>query len=666
MIGTEIQFEKKNGILRPINAELSPYQPPQPVQAITAAVKRDYQTGLQILEKPFREFDNKSVIEEMNENQRAFLIHSELEFLSEDEKWRWSGVRPTVRNKILSIAAHLTAQVLVPGVFAQNHNDEEDKQMAEVMRLILEWNIRNSDYDITFLNGIIAGLVNPVAYFDVSYLEAIQKVKKRLKNGKLKTEDAVDEIMSGLQVNNVPLDEVFITNPYEYHLQKQRAIGRRRYVEYAELEKVYGTHENWKFVKPGIKTIYSEVDSTFYEQKDEELETLAELFIYQNRGEDLEIPYINGIYFGDDSEDPTKGNPMKHRDQEGRPKYNLVKFGSEPIDEKKFYFYKSIASKMMPDYNLANEVWRLTIDTEKLGMRPPLGVSGKTKLETDIYFPGAVANVDENTRFTQFPVGSPQGGYRLLQATDNQISESTQDPFRQGLARDLPGTAFQQAQLTQNAKVQLGIIGKMIVQAIKDLGMLMVDDIINHQTIGEVKELMDGQQKLTFKKFLFPNQMEEGKTLTKEVRFEDMGELDAEILRRRKFELLEEEGGIDGKRRIMVVNPSLWRRTKFMIFLDADTLLPKNEAFEQALKLDAYAKAITNPLIAQDMEAMTAVTRDLLLGALHITKGKEEKYLPKRTPQMLPQGTQSPEQRPLSAQVAESDRAGALSELMKA
>lgn len=665
MIGQTIELVKTNGILRPKNAELSIYQPSQPVKELTSHIKRDYQTGLEILEKPFREFDNRSVIEEMNENQRAFLIYSDIEFLSEDEKWRWDGVRPTVRNKILSIAAHLTAQVLVPGIFAQNQNDEEDKQMAEVMRLIMEWNIRNSDYDITFMNGVIAGLVNPVAYLSVDFIEAIQKVKKMMKNGKMKTEEAIDEVMSGLQVSNVPLDEIFITNPYEYNLQKQRAIGRRKYPEYSELQKIYGKHENWRFVKPGIRTIYSEVDSTFYDQKDEQLDTLAELFIYQNRGEDLEIPYVNGIYLGDDSDNPIEGNPMKHRDQEGRPKYNLVKFGAEPIDEKKFYFYKSIASKMMMDYKLTNETWRIVIDTEKLGMKPPVGVSGKTILKTDIYYPGAVANVDETTRFTPIPVGSARGGYNLIQAADSQISESTQDPFRQGLARDLPGTAFQQAQLTQNAKVQLGIIGKMLVQMVKDLGMLMIDDILNHQTVGEIRELMDGEQKLAFKKFLFPNQMEEGKTLTKEVRFEDMGELDAEIMRRREFELLEEEGGIDGKRRIMVVNPSLWRRTKFMIFVDADTLLPKNESFEQALKLDAYAKAIANPLIAGDVEALTAVTRDLLLGALQVTRGKEDKYLPKRTPQLL-QGTQTPERRPLSAQVAESDKAGALSELMKA
>lgn len=637
------------------------------MRLVTATIKQDYQTGLEILNMPFREYDNNSVITEMNVNQKAFLIHSELEFTSPDQKWRWDGVRPTVRNKVLSLAAQLTAQVLVPNIFAQNRNDQEDKQVAEVMRLILEWNIRNSDYDITFLNGVIAALVNPVAYFGVEFLEAIQIVKTKSK-GKFKTKEVVDEFLSGLQVSNVPLDEILITNAYEYNLQKQRAIMRNKFPEYSELEKIFGKHKNWRFITPGIRTVFSDVDSTFYDQKDESLDTLADYLVYQNRGDDFEIPYINGVDFGDDSENPLDGNPIKHRDQLNRPKYPYVKFGAEPIDEKNFYFYKSIASKMMPDFNLSNKVWRITVDTGTLGLKPPLTVSGDKKLETDVYYPGSVVNAPRDTKFGQLPVGNEASGYNLLQALDNEISESTQDPFRQGISRDLPNTAFQQAQLTQNAKIQLGPVGKVIIQAIRDLGGLMVDDIIHHQTVGEVSQLMDGGQRLKFKNFLFPNQTEEGKTLTKEVRFTDEligAEMTDEQIKEREFNLLEEEGGIDGERRIMLVNPNLFRKMRFMIFIDADSLLPLNEAFESAEKLDAYSKAILNPLVAQDAESMRAVTADLLFGALRSTKNNVDKYLPKRPVPLVPAGQENtPRRVPVSERVMKSKDAGSLSELM--
>ncbi len=661
MVGTTIAFEKKNGILVPVNAAVSSYQPPQGVGELTRNVKTDYQTGLDILSKPFLEFDEKSVIDEMNVNQRAFLLHSDIEFTRDDEKWRWDRVRPVVRNKVLSMAAHLTAQILVPNVFAQNPDDMEDKQMGEIMRLLLEWNVRNSDYDITFLYGVIAGLVNPAAYFGVDYIEATQTIKEKVK-GKYQLKEVVDEFMSGLKVTNVPLDEVFITNPYEYHLQKQRAIGRRKFPEYSELKKIYGNHPNWKYVQPGIKTVFNEEDNTFYDQRDENLNTLAEHFVYYNREEDLEVPFVNGIYMGEDTENPVEGNPIRHRDQNNKPLYNLVKFGAEPIDEKKFYFFKSIASKLMNDYDLANRTWRIAVDTATLRMKPPVGVAGESKLTTDIYYPGSIANVSKDTQFTQLPVGDENAGYNLITLADNQMSESSQDPFRQGLSKDLPNTAFQQAQLTQNARIQLGLIGKMILGAVKELGSLMLDDIMHHQTVAEVNEL--AADKLQFKNFLFPNQIEEGRQITKEIRFDgSLMRMKEDELEKVEAELLEEEGGLEGSRRIYKVNPRMFRRMKYMIYIDADALLPTNEAFEQAMKLDAYAKAITNPLIASDMDAMTNVTRDLLLGAMKVTRGKEEKYLPRQKPQMLPQMSQPTNS--ISAQARESQEKSSLSELKK-
>ena len=380
----------------------------------------------------------------------------------------------------------------------------------------------------------------------------------------------------------------------------------------------------------------------------------------------MQVCYINGIYFG---EKDIEANRMKHRDQEDRPKYPLVKFGSEPIDEKRFYFYKSIASKMMQDYKLANRTYQITVDTATLGLKPPIGVAGEEKLETDIYFPGASVNVGKDTKFTQFPVGNEASGYNLLSYIDSQINESTQDPFRQGVGTNLPNTAFQQAQLTQNAKIQLGLIGKMIIQMIKDLGNLMIDDIIHHETVADVEELLAGSPRLKFRTFLIPNQKGEGKTLTREIRFSDelIGKhVSEEDMMKRKQKLFEEEGGDTGKKRIFLVNPSLFRKLKFMIVVDADTLLPKNEAFENAMKLDGYAKAIVNPLIQGDADAMEAVTRDLLLGSINAIKGNEDKYLPKRKSanvmDMITQGMGN-KKPPISSQVVQSNQAGALSEM---
>src|SRR3990167_10543602 len=124
------------------------------------------------------------------------------------------------------MAAHVTSTILFPGVFAQNENDEEDRQAGEVMGDLIEHKIRNSDYEISYMFGIIAGLVNPVAYLQPEQVEAFQKVRVKLDSGKISVEDAIDEVLSGYQLGNIPADEILIANIYHYYHQKQRFVIR--------------------------------------------------------------------------------------------------------------------------------------------------------------------------------------------------------------------------------------------------------------------------------------------------------------------------------------------------------------------------------------------------------------------------------------------------------
>ena len=80
-----------------------------------------------------------------------------------------------------------------------------------------------------------------------------------------------------------------------------------------------------------------------------------------------------------------------------------------------------------------------------------------------------------------------------------------------------------------------------------------------------------------------------------------------EILKE-SFKLGVKEGGKDATKRLIEVNPEMFAKMKFLIIVEMDRLLPKNEAFEKALKLEAYDRMIENPFIDQE-----AVTRDFLI-----------------------------------------------------
>ena len=626
MIGT-LEFDVKGNILN----TRSSYQPEQDVQDLTALIKQDYETGLEIQTRPFREFNNLSFITRMNESQKSWLMWEEKTSIDPDDIWKWAGVRPMTRNKLLSIAAQIVASAIFPGVFAQNENDEEDRATAQVMRDRVEDNMRRNGYSVTFLHGIIGALINPVSYFTLEFVRPMQ-LSKYMENGKLVSQEFVDEIMSGIVLSIVPPDEVLIANPYQYNHQMQRFIIRRRFIDYDEAQKRHGEHKNFQYVEPGIRTFYNNENGEFYDQKDDELDTLAEEVIYKARSKDLEVPILNGIYMGDDD---VTANSIKHRRMVFRngqvvmlPLYSEVKFGYEPIDEMKFYYYYSAAQKLGPDQRLTDKMWQLTVDGSHLGLIPPIAHSGETLITKSVMFPGRATSFGPDEKVVPLGTNSNlKAGYDILASLEESASVSTQGQLQSGVPLDDRRTAFELARIEKNAIRKLGLFGKMIGGAVTEVGQLMIDLILRHETLGDLQQTNDPG---VVAKFVMPEKEEEGRKITKKLIFTTdlMMDMTKDEIRQMEIDLVKEEGGIDSDTRIYLINPFKFSRMKYQVTVNEDTLLPRNEAFEDALKLEGYKLLSTNLLIASDPEAYANVTRDFLLSIFE--KTDPDKYMPKK------------------------------------
>ena len=182
--------------------------------------------------------------------------------------------------------------------------------------------------------------------------------------------------------------------------------------------------------------------------------------------------------------------------------------------------------------------------------------------------------------------------------------------------------------------VLAGVIAGMIAQGlVKPLGELMVDDIVRFQTVGETMQLSGGALGTKYLTMVLQNKVINGAKKSVVIRFTDRwagrGMSKEEELERSVA--LFEEGG-DNKM-IYEVNPPLWVRRQFLVEVEADALLPKNDTFERTLKLEVYDRALNNPLIAQDPEKLGEVTRDFLFEPT--VKGESAKYLPKDTERVL-------------------------------
>ena len=265
----------------------------------------------------------------------------------------------------------------------------------------------------------------------------------------------------------------------------------------------------------------------------------------------------------------------------------------------------------------------------------PIITSGAGKIDKSVYMPATVTDIKKDAQV--IPLNNnfrSDAALRSLQEVERSMAESSTEPQLQGRNDQLPGTARQSILLQQNAETNLGFMARMIGVMVKEVGELMIDDIVRHQTIGEVGEIIGDVPRMKYLSFVVENKIKDGKNKTHVIKFTDRysGVKISTAEREARMMELKTEAGDD--REISEVNPGLFSRLNFLVSVDYEQMMTRNTAFERAFKLETYDKAISNPLIMNDPEAMNAVTRDFLLEPL--VKGDASKYLPKVMEGVIP------------------------------
>jgi len=599
----------------------SAYQPSKADREILSQIQRDYQDAYELHHRGFAEFNNRSLIEYINDSQKAFNSYVKPRSSDPDEAWRANTVRPITRNKVISIASHVTTRLMHPAIFAQNSNDQEDKDAALVMKELMEWTEDNYNYDRFFVAAVIAACVNPAVIIREGFADVMRKIKEVKEDGTWSEKEVRDEVFSGFVNEIVPIDEFFILDFYESNIQKQPCIIVRRIIDYSNAKIKYGNIDNFKkFVRPGYRIMFSPEEDAFYDDRVDFLnDRLVEEVTYYNRLEDLEITLVNGVLM------TAPDAPMKRADK----MYPFAKTVYEYIDEDRFFYGKSLVDKMKDDQRVIDVLYNMILDGSFLSLMPPAVVFGSEEVDSSIITPGTVTTFKNDTRVDMLPVGqNVNTGLNALREVERSLSESSVSQQLQGMSQSGTQTAFEIARLEQNAKQMLGLFGKMISFLVKDFGNLRIKTILQHMTVGEVMDISGGEKRLKFRQILRPEKVVDGQKKTTEIRFDmDVPEepMDEKAKLGESFKVLEEEGGMDSDREIMKVNPKLFRNLKFSISVSPDIKTERSEAVEKALKLEAYDRAIQNPVIDQE-----AITRDFLLEAF--VPGETDKYVKEQTP----------------------------------
>ena len=605
------------------NIPVSSYQPSKAISDFTSHVREDFSQGIEILNKPWIELGDLSVIERMNRDQRTFNAFVDEDVDDPSEAWKWRGTRSKARNKAIAMHAQLTAGYIIPMFMAQNDNDEEDRDFSNIMRDICEWMVNNSNYKSSFLMATMGMLVNPVTYLGAEYAQVFQKIKEKTDKGYTVTE-ILDEVLSGFQAPVYTADQILITNAYEQNIQRQRGIIKRRYIEYSEAEAKYGEHENWQYVQKGIKSVYSDDQGLFYDIKDDEHPNLVEEATAMYRRDDTEVCFLNGIYLGNEN---IEANPILHRDNRNAPKYNVVPFGYQRINEH-FFYYKSLMNAQYWDNRLLDAQYEVGMNRAFLDTDMPIAITGKDNIDSDIVFPSSiVAFADKDVKVSPLlPAANLGNLFSGMAIVEKSIDESSVSDVTGGQLPDANQKATALNIAEKNARTLLQGVGKTLAEAIVQYGGLMADIAVNHLTIPQIMEIAGKEGKMKYPTFILENKVSEGKSVSKVLRFDEslLGKAMSDKRKSEKeIELAIEAGYPDIKKIIYNINPELFSRMKYLVRVEPELMFPKNQEFMQALMLQIQTQFEGNPYIK-----VPALTRKTLY---QFFRGETEELL--KTPE---------------------------------
>ncbi len=616
------------------SAEASEYSPTEEETNVRAMILKHFTLATTNQYTPRVEFNDLSLIGRDQYDQMAFNTYQpnngEAWEGNAQAAWRSRAMRPVVRNKCISIAAHATARLIFPKVFAYNDQSDEQKDAAEVMEDLMEWSGDVSDYSHIALMRVITALSSPASIGYTEYGEVLRSVKTKPDGKGGWTEKLVrDEAYPCFMDAVVPVDQFYIQNFYEPDLQKQGWIIWRKVYSYSEAQNKFSkTYDNFKYVRPGVQTIYDDANKQFYNVYDPNMrQDDIEEIVYWNKNLDLKIIMVNGIMLTK----PNNPNPRQDK------LYPFDKFGYEPINNR-FFYYKSLAFKLQHDAEIVNTLYQMVIDGTYLSIFKPMVNVGGEIIASDVIVPGAVTTFsDPNSDLRAINVGSDlRSGLETLSVVEKSINESSQEPLQQGEQTGSGTTAYEISKLEQNANTVLGFFLQMIAKHVKDFGTLRLGDIIQYMTLPEVVSIT-GKPEMTYKTFFMKGGDPSGKN--KKVEFTlDMPEsvTKDEYLQLSYDMLIAEE---EKKMTISKVNPTLFRELKYMITISPDVMNPRSTELERALDLESYDRLVANPAANQE-EALK-----LLLNTNRSTQKDPDKFIMKQPdPGQMPPPGQMPGQ----------------------
>lgn len=591
----------------------SKYQPTGDVLKLWQKIQQDYQIAYMLQHRPFKEFDGVSLLERAKLDQETFAAYVGAEYVPEHKKWRFKGRKNTSRNKLISICARMLAGMLYPTVHAHNEMNEEDKMTAKVMKLRIESHLKKAGYETKFLFMILSALVNPAVFVQVEWVEMMQKIKD---GGAI--EEVLNESLSGLALNIIPIDEIMLPDFYSGtgNLQRLNCVLRVRRIPWdearAKWEGKYFTTDSagqrvdlFSYVTAGATRIFitgNENQELFDIEWTEADKTYVQEITAYYPYEDLEVAVVGGVLLVNE-EDVYNKNPFTHRRYtltekgwKSFPVLPIVMSGFEPLDPTgRFAYYKSGSFKMFWDDKSINTMHRLAHDGTYLDVIKPTIMSGVAKVDSSVLVPGGTFGIPAGGTISQYSLGpNLKAVWAAVDAYDRDLeSSSAANPVPEPNKPGIPATQTQVA--VQQAKLFMSVFALLTADLVKRVGELVIDCEVNYGCTGEIDHSIPGKLNLKDKTSVLKGK-EKGRNITHKIIFTSKHagkKYTQKQLEDKEWELYEKGGKTNEERansdqRTYEVNPYGYARTVYECVMDSEQILDKSIGAVQQRKVNAF------------------------------------------------------------------------------
>jgi len=564
----------------PIMDPKSSYNPDPLTKKRIKEVQEDFAVADMVRRRSYSEFNwsgvDETLIDYMREMQMRFNSTPPARTDDPDDNWKSNHVNPDTRNKVISVVASITSTIMRPKAVAQNSDSEEDPSSARVMEDLLSYVHYQTDYDDKFVTAVQEMCVSPGIVLHQDHSVVTRTMKDYNPHTKTFTEkEEIDPVLSGFQMDIVPLDELYISNAFEPNIQKQDFIVWRKAMTwnqaYMEARDKPGFSE---FVHQGNRLYFNYENDTFFEQFDEFLDgRLVFRDIYYHRRKNLQLTFYNGWLDGDlEANYPRQDSPILRLDS----KYPFAMTRYERFNSRFFYGMPLVAKLAMIQDEI-DVLHRAITDGTLLAIFPPTNAIGAEMEEVVSIRPGAMnAFSRPDTRIEPMNLNSNlTAGWNLLSDQKKSMDMSSQSPRAAGMRETGEQTLGEVQMLQQNTEKQMSLISRMVAKLVKDFGLLEVTSILQHMTVGTVFEV-SGLPKMKYNTFLIPDVERNGDRKTVVVDFTDEAPDSEQSEREQSLEILR----LEKKRNqtIYRVNPRGYRKLLFSIFVEP-TLDDKQSSF---------------------------------------------------------------------------------------